>query len=171
MLAESMWFLTLACLVVLVFVFAFVISNASEHEEYTEVQAKWYAFRSKWIVFLFGFGVVVTLVTLIPYPISNQDGVADAKVVNVIGHQWYWEIDNTEYAVGDTIEFHVTSGDANHGFGIYDSHDHILTQTQAMPGYVNKIVYTFNEPGTYKVLCMEYCGLAHHSMLSELKVK
>lgn len=170
MLAESVWVITIACLVVLTLVFAFVVMNAGDSREYSEVQAKWYSFRSKWVLFLFSFGAVVTVVSLMPFPISDQNGVEDATVVNVIGYQWYWEIDKTDYSVGETVEFHVTSGDATHGFGIYDADERILTQTQAMPEYVNKVVHTFDKPGTYKILCMEYCGLAHHGMVAELTV-
>jgi len=30
--------------------------------------------------------------------------------------------------------------------------------------------YTFKEPGTYRVLCLEYCGVAHHEMTADIKV-
>ena len=171
MLAESVWFLTLICLMLLALVFVFVVVNSSEQHDYAEVQASWYRLRSKWVTFLVVLGVVVSAITLLPFPVPDQDGTPDATVVNVVGYQWYWEIDKTEYAVGETVEFHVTSADSNHGFGLYDEDDHIVTQTQAMPNYVNKLTHTFDKPGTYKVLCMEYCGLAHHSMLSELTVR
>ena len=39
-----------------------------------------------------------------------------------------------------------------------------------MPGFTNVIRYTFSEPGTYRILCLEYCGLGHHTMMSRLTV-
>ena len=42
---------------------------------------------------------------------------------------------------------------------------------QAMPGYVNRLQYTFTAPGTYRILCLEYCGLVHHQMMTDLVVK
>ncbi len=173
MLAESVWILTLVSLVLLSGVFLFVIANSGDKQEYSGVQKKWYAIRSIWLVFLFVLGAVVTYATLLPFPIPDQTAAAgaDTTVVKVVGHQWYWEIDDTEYATGETVEFHVTSGDVNHGFAIYNGEDRLLTQTQAMPDYVNKVRYTFDRPGTYKVLCLEYCGLAHHAMLAELTVQ
>lgn len=173
MLAESVWILTLASLVLLSAVFLFVIANSGDERDYSEVQKKWYAIRSKWLLFLFVTGVIVTWATLSPFPITDQHAAADADttVVKVVARQWQWEIDNTEYSAGDTVEFHVTSGDVNHGFAIYDGEDRLLTQTQAMPDYVNKVRHTFDQPGTYKVLCMEYCGLAHHAMLAQLTVR
>ena len=68
------------------------------------------------------------------------------------------------------MEFHVTSKDVNHGFALYDPDMRIVAQTQAMPGYTNVLRYTFNEPGVYRVLCLEYCGVAHHEMTAEIKV-
>ena len=71
---------------------------------------------------------------------------------------------------GIPVQFEVTSGDVNHGVGIYDADDHLLTQTQAMPGVTNRLVHTFAQPGRYRILCLEYCGLAHHGMIAEFDV-
>lgn len=46
----------------------------------------------------------------------------------------------------------------------------IVAQTQAMPGYTNVLRYTFTEPGVYRVLCLEYCGVEHHDMKTEINV-
>jgi cytochrome c oxidase subunit 2 len=45
-----------------------------------------------------------------------------------------------------------------------------VAQTQSMPGYTNVLRHTFDEPGTYKILCLEYCGLGHHEMSAEINV-
>jgi cytochrome c oxidase subunit 2 len=39
-----------------------------------------------------------------------------------------------------------------------------------MPGYVNKVYYTFSKAGAYKIVCLEYCGLGHHVMATDLTV-
>jgi hypothetical protein len=46
----------------------------------------------------------------------------------------------------------------------------IVAQTQAMPGYTNVLRYTFTEPGVYRVLCLEYCEIAHHRMKAQITV-
>jgi cytochrome c oxidase subunit II len=121
-------------------------------------------------------GLVLTL-PKVPYPI----GVAtpDARVA-VTGWMWTWRFDritgdgihaeatSLTVPVGKTIEFDVTSGDVNHGFGIYDDAGHLLTQTQAMPGYTNRLRYRFTKAGVYHVLCMEYCGFGHHLMTTTI---
>jgi cytochrome c oxidase subunit 2 len=69
------------------------------------------------------------------------------------------------------VEFRVTTLDANHGFSLYAPDGHLVAQTQAMPGYVNRLRVTFPEPGTYTVLCLEFCGMAHHRMRGVVEVK
>lgn len=69
------------------------------------------------------------------------------------------------------VEFQVTSTDVNHGFAIYNSKKEIVAQTQAMPGYVNRLRWKFNEPGEYKILCLEFCGARHHNMRASFLVK
>ncbi|MEN6455132.1 MAG: hypothetical protein ABFD10_12810 [Prolixibacteraceae bacterium] len=69
------------------------------------------------------------------------------------------------------VEFRVTSLDVNHGFAIYDQSNRLIAQTQAMPGYVNRLRWKFKEPGNYTILCLEYCGMAHQVMRASLTVK
>ncbi|HLN74542.1 MAG: hypothetical protein ACM3O8_06810 [Methylococcaceae bacterium] len=76
-----------------------------------------------------------------------------------------------ELPADQLVEFRVTSLDVNHGFGIYDPSDRLIAQTQAMPGYVNRLRWKFKEPGKYTILCLEYCGMAHQVMRASLTVK
>lgn len=112
-------------------------------------------------------GVFVALGTLREWPHAVA---SEGLVVKVTGGQWYWEIDTQELPLGQPVTFHVTSQDVNHGMGVYNADKRLIFQAQGMPGYVNKISYTFDEPGTYQVLCMEFCGLAHHNMMHEFTV-
>ena len=36
--------------------------------------------------------------------------------------------------------------------------DSPLMQMQVVPGYDNVFYYTFKNPGTYTIRCLEYCG-------------
>lgn len=69
------------------------------------------------------------------------------------------------------VEFRVTTLDVNRGFSLYTPDGHLLAQTQAMPGYVNRLRVTFRDPGTYTVLCLEFCGMAHHRMRGVVEVR
>lgn len=79
--------------------------------------------------------------------------------------------ESIEIPVNELVEFRVTSMDVNHGFAIYDDSHRLIIQTQAMPGYVNRLRFKFDHPGKYDILCLEYCGLAHHVMKSSFHVK
>lgn len=76
-----------------------------------------------------------------------------------------------ELPAGEVVEFRVTSIDVTHGFAIYDDTGTLVAQTQAMPGYVNRLRWKFDKPGTYNILCLEFCGLAHANMRASFTVK
>jgi cytochrome c oxidase subunit 2 len=114
-------------------------------------------------------GVAVTAATLWVWP-HRVIASASTQAVNVTGHQWFWEFEPKTVRAGSPVIFNVHAGDVNHGMGVYDSGKRLLFQVQAMPGYVNRVEYTFDKPGTYQILCMEFCGIAHHLMLTNLTV-
>lgn len=130
--------------------------------------------------------VVIVLMTITlpqsPYFVFAND--APNKVVFVAARQFSFamsfnspdekgevESDEIEVNAGDLVEFRVTSLDVNHGFGVYNDQAQLITQTQAMPGYVNRLRWKFTEPGEYHILCLEYCGSAHHLMRTKFTVK
>lgn len=122
------------------------------------------------VVLFVGF-VAGSWATLSHFPIPPQSGSLKAdQVVEVVGRQWSWQITPSTIPVGRVVEFRVTSDDVNHGFAIYGPDGRIVTQTQAMPGYTNKLLHTFERTGTYTVQCLEYCGLGHASMTTTLQV-
>lgn len=114
------------------------------------------------------FGIVLSVGTLREG--THTVAGPDAMVVNVSGGQWWWETDTYEIPLGQEIEFRVTTEDVTHGMGIYTPDMRLIAQVQAMPGYTNKLVHTFDEAGTYQILCMEFCGIAHHDMINEFDV-
>jgi len=120
-----------------------------------------------------------------PYPKGNE---LPATVVFVVGKQFSFALSDTpitndeEYEAGtyrtpvqvrtgSLIEFRVTSFDVNHGFAVYSPDEHLIAQTQAMPGYVNRLRVRFAKPGRYYVLCLELCGMGHHRMRGVFDVK
>jgi cytochrome c oxidase subunit II len=139
------------------------------------LQLRAYRIRAKlfWaLVLVLGPAMIYTLLDL-PYGASHAHANASgtpAVSIEAKGFQWRWELSRNQVPVGQPVEFHVTSEDINHGFALYDPEMRLVAQTQAMPGYTNKLNYTFDKAGTYKVLCLEYCGIAHHNMITEIKV-
>ncbi|MBZ0139393.1 MAG: hypothetical protein K8H87_06405 [Pseudorhodoplanes sp.] len=168
---EFLWGLTLLLVALLALIFIAVIRQAAVPAA-AAVPTRTGRYRQPLFWALVIVGLAVTYGTLIPWPYSPDSRASDAPLrVNAVSEQWSWTIDRTELPLSKPIVFFVTSRDVNHGFGLYDSDRRLLTQVQAMPGYVNKVHYTFTKPGQYRVLCLEYCGLIHHDMIAELTVK
>lgn len=40
-----------------------------------------------------------------------------------------------------------------------------------LPGQVSNLKTTFDKPGTYNVICHEYCGIGHHTMYGQIVVE
>ena len=173
-LQNVIWIIALAGigLVALGFVWVILQTGKSADAAATSKAARTSNVLRRWLfavlVIIF---VGVSFATLRHFPIALQHAPLKIdQVVEVVGQQWSWQIDPTSVRAGSPVEFRVTSKDVNHGFAIYAPNGLIATQTQAMPGFTNKLVYTFTQPGTYKVMCLEYCGLGHAPMVAEFQV-
>ncbi|MEY6434070.1 hypothetical protein ABC977_16820 [Thioalkalicoccus limnaeus] len=148
--------------------FAFVVVRSGPRDDDSPaIISRGYRIRLGWLLFLCVVGVLVSVWSLIPFPLQL---VGAPRAIDVVGRQWSWDIASRTAQVGESVRFRVTSADVNHGFGLYGPDDLIVAQTQAMPGYVNELDVTFEQPGRYRVLCLEYCGLAHHAMTAEITV-
>tara|TARA_B110000261_G_C12881522_1_gene276636 strand:- start:30 stop:563 length:534 start_codon:yes stop_codon:yes gene_type:complete len=173
MLHEVVFILSLVLMSVVLFAFAYVAIKARNLQpEYADIQSRSYSIRSKVFWVLVVAGIVITVITTMDLPFAATRGdLADVdRTVKVGGRQWLWEIDQTQANVDETVVFDVSAFDVTHGLGIYDPQMRLVGQTQAMPGYTNSIKITFKESGIYKLLCMEYCGLAHHAMITDFTV-
>lgn len=164
------WLVTMAVVLAIAAVFVRVVLLSRHRRDYAQVQGSAYGVRAAlfWVLILAGIGIAWT--TLRELPQAAHARTEGAQIVNATGYQWYWELDADSVTAGAPVEFRVTSVDVNHGFGIYDEDLNLVAQVQAMPGYVNRLVHVFDRPGTYQVLCLEYCGIAHHVMTAEIEV-
>ena len=175
MIQETVWIISLALMAIITAVFIYVAVNSSKTvPDYAAVQARALSFRAKlfWTLLVAGVIIFIATTQVLPYAPTRGGAVsADAIEIDAIGRQWFWELSQSEVDAGTTVIFNVKTEDVNHGMGIYDSELRLLAQTQAMPGYENKLKFTFNEPGLYRLMCMEYCGLSHHTMIIPFNVK
>lgn len=173
-LQSEAWLATLVGIALVTLGFGYVIARSGRTATPGDAGKGAYALRGWLFGALVVFGVGVTWATLRQFPIPVQGSQAASaqgtQIVQVTARQWAWDIRPDKVAAGTPVEFRVTSSDVNHGFAIYGPNDRIVTQTQAMPGFTNRLVYTFTTPGTYRILCLEYCGLAHHGMLGAVQV-
>ncbi len=68
---------------------------------------------------------------------------------------------------GSRVTFYVTSTDVEHGFSIPETG----VNASVTPGWVSSVAHTFNTPGTYLLVCNEYCGSGHQLMAAKVEVK
>ena len=171
---------------IVVFTVVFLMSTSNKEEDKKEATAKIYKLRKKYF-----WGLIAVLAILLftsfgflPYQLSSSD--QPSEKVSVLAYQWGWKMSTDTFTedlsdfkgkseidlpINKDIEFIVAAKDVTHGFGIYNSKGTLLTEVQAMPGYENKLHYTFDKKGDYKILCMEYCGLAHAFMIGTIHIK
>lgn len=177
--------ITLVAALLLTVLFFFLLARRGPKREASEIVPKVYKVRGMyfWALLVAIGGTLAWTLQMMPYP-----WLGDAKptmTYTIIGKQWAWQtvkgpfdkslldspaFDPIVVPAGETVSFHVTAADVTHGFGIYTPEGKLESQVQAMPGYVNELIYTFEEPGVYQIICMEYCGVAHHVMLANIQV-
>ncbi len=135
----------------------------------------WGRREKSWLVVVVAGLFALLLATIFYVPYGESAG-AGRQLVRVVGVQFAWAIEPTEVVVGRPVEFRLETrgtGGApavNHGFGVYNPGGALLTQAQVVPGRTQKLVWTFDEPGTYSVRCLEYCGARHHEMNASFEV-
>ncbi len=175
MMVFYVWLL-IGVLLILVYT-SFALSTRGAKGEEAAYQAIGRLRRPFFILMLVVLGVLFAFtVPRMPYP----KGQVPDEVVHVASKQFQFALSSEsirteeefvqasanrpQIPVGRLVEFRVTSLDVNHGFGVYDPDGKLMGQTQAMPGYVNRLFLRFEKPGSYTILCLEYCGLSHHIM-------
>lgn len=167
------WYATLFFVFLIALAFSFVYGESRKQREYGPIQEKGYKIRKFYflgLVAVMGFATALSLSKL-PYHAQHAKADTKSKIVDVAGMQFSWELNDDHFVVGEPVQFRVTSKDVTHGFGLYDPNMQLIAQTQAMPEYTNVVEITFTKPGTYKILCLEYCSTGHHVMIKDIVVK
>lgn len=174
-------FLVLTGIATIVFIYVFLSSIKAEKSEQGMSNPLKKRFWFSLILFvILGIFASVTIPKSPYYLFADEN---PEQVIHVMSRQFAFILspkaidpdkpsgEPIELQVNKLVEFRVTSMDVNHGFAIYDDTHRLITQTQAMPGYVNRLRYKFDHPGKYDILCLEYCGMAHQGMRASFVVK
>jgi cytochrome c oxidase subunit II len=126
------------------------------------------------------FGMAVPAVVLIAVFVVSDLVVIDkteapkaattTMTVNVIGHQWWWEVryGNTTAITANEIHIPVktrvnlvgTTADVIHSFWA----PQLNRKIDLVPGRTNRILLYADRPGRYRGECAEFCGLQHAHM-------
>lgn len=132
--------------------------------------------KTVWLTVVAALFVAINLASIQYIPAiataRAENSGKDIVDVDVTAVSWSYEISRQEFVVGTPVRFSAKSIDTVHGFAVYHPDGRILFTLMLIPGVgPASLIYTFNDPGTYKVRCLEYCGAAHHEMSDELIVK
>jgi cytochrome c oxidase subunit 2 len=130
------------------------------------------------LVVLFGVGIpIVSLVALFVVANLVLIGETDApargstsRTVEVIAHQWWWEIRYPGTGVVTANEMHipartrvnvvVRSTDVIHSFWV----PQLNRKVDALPGHPNRLLLYADKAGRYRGDCAELCGAQHSHM-------
>jgi cytochrome c oxidase subunit 2 len=126
------------------------------------------------------FGIVVPVVVLVAlfaaanlYVIRSSAAPSPrstALTVDVVGHQWWWEVRYPGTNAVTANEIHIpaatrvnvvaTSADVIHSFWVPP----LARKIDMIPGRENRILLYASSTGVYHGQCSEFCGLAHAYM-------
>jgi cytochrome c oxidase subunit 2 len=149
---------------------AIAVWRSTLHADGRVDRETWSRRETVWLFVVLGSLFALLLGTIFYVPYGKSAG-PNKQVVRVTAVQFAWAIDPPTVKADLPVEFQIGSRDVNHGFGVYDPNGTFVTQVQVVPGEMQKLVWTFKKPGTYKILCLEFCGANHHEMVAELEVK
>jgi len=85
--------------------------------------------------------------------------------IYMLGRMWQW-YPILKLKEGATYTLHLSSLDLNHGFNLFP----INVNFQIVPGYDYALKVTPNASGDFKVVCNEFCGIGHHTMVGKVIV-
>jgi cytochrome c oxidase subunit 2 len=114
--------------------------------------------------------VVVLVATVSAMRLVSNRAPAGALVIEVVGHQWWWEVHYPEQGVtiqnelhlpvGRPVALQLTSADVIHSFWV----PALGGKLDLLPDGVNTLVLQADEAGEHLSQCAEFCGLEHATM-------
>jgi cytochrome c oxidase subunit 2 len=90
--------------------------------------------------------------------------------IEVIGHRWWWEVRYPEQEIttaneiyipaGQAVNLRLATADVIHSFWVPE----LNGKMDMIPGRTNTLWLHADEPGIYRGLCTEFCGIQHAKM-------
>jgi len=85
--------------------------------------------------------------------------------ITICDYKFTLPADGISARVGEPVEFVASSCDVTYGFGVFCKTGRMLFQMQVLPNYENRIIWIFDEPGSYTIRSTEYSGPQHPFMV------
>ncbi len=104
------------------------------------------------------------------YQVGEEQGIPivrppDGADVYLAGQMWNWT-PILELKKGVNYKFHISSVDLMHGFSLMP----LNMNFQIVPGHDNILNVTPTTSGTFHIICNEFCGIGHHTMVGKIIV-
>lgn len=104
------------------------------------------------------------------FVLASPPAGSNPLVIDVVGHQWWWEFqypgqgvvtaDEMHIPTGRVIELKLTSVDVLHSFWV----PALAGKEDTVPGVTNTMWLKADSSGTYPGQCAEFCGTSHSLM-------
>ena len=133
---------------------------------------------SEGMVLLFGIGIPIVALTAL-FAVANvylikqtspPNPRSTAMTIDVIGHQWWWEVRYPGTNAVTANEIHIpantrvnvvaTTADVIHSFWV----PALNRKIDMIPGRQNRVLLYASRPGRYRGQCSQFCGLQHANM-------
>jgi cytochrome c oxidase subunit II len=175
--ADLWWFLFFLCSAVFVIVMAFLAYAIFKKKKKNSTEAP--LGNNRFIILSGGIIPFFVLTGMLFYSLIVTFGLRmpnSTLTIDVIGHQWWWEVHYPQYGVYDGNEIHIpagqpvrlrlTSADVIHSFWAPNLHG----KMDALPDKVNQFWIQSDQTGVFRGQCAEYCGLQHAWMAFKVVV-
>jgi len=167
---EGVYFAIISIVMVFIIVFYILTSRARRSVESSNVHSEAGGMERgerNWMLFLFSIALIGNIVFLSPLLPSARNTLYSPEPalrveIHVEDYKFHLPEKTIRIPAKTPVEFVVVSEDLVYGFGIFRKDGTIVFQMQVVPKpYVNRIIWVFEEPGTYDIRSTEYSGPLH----------
>lgn len=121
--------------------------------------------------------VVPAIVLTVLFVLMVRDLGAESReldsanlTIDVIAHQFWWEVrydggrvvsaNEIHIPTGQQVRMNLTTDDVIHSYWV----PQLQAKVDMIPGIVNEIALQADDPGSYRGICGEFCGVQHAKM-------
>jgi len=114
--------------------------------------------------------VVLFIITIGALPTTSAAGKNTTLTIDVVGRQWFWDVDypgsgvrtanEIHIPVGTSVLVRVRSADVIHSLWV----PMLNRKIDVIPGRTNEVVWRADRTGTFRGQCAEFCGVEHAHM-------
>ncbi len=167
------WAFTALTLLLVIPIFVGITFFAIRYRDGRQVNRRYRENRDRTLEL--GWMIIPFVLTLIFFAwgaqmfIFHKHPPGNATEIEAIGRQWMWkfqhpggqaEINDLHVPVGQPILINMISQDVIHSLYIPS----LRIQMETLPGRYTQLWFKADRPGTYRILCSEFCGTDHSVM-------